>query len=357
VAQAVIAKDGQARPAPNGFEPVEVSAVEAVLAKKWERPADSAVPAPSRSCAMNLITYLEDLHEAAAVSSVVARLAATHPIRSIGIAMDFAAPEDQVLAWVLSECSDAGSDASICSERIALLAHTDQAARLASTAIGLLSRDLPMVLWWHGGSPFSTRLFRLIAPLASKIVVDSKDFGDGAASLDTLRRLEEFRAGSTAVADLNWERTTAWRTTVAACSDDPIVAALIPDFDNCVIECAASADGIIPPSARALLLAGWVTTCLPRLAGHGSIVGVSGHAGDPGSVTRLKLGSSKSSAALDVMWDVEAGRIEGRAIDPRGAEVRRLSFAADPQEEAALLDRCIGSLDRDARFDAVLRAE
>jgi glucose-6-phosphate dehydrogenase assembly protein OpcA len=357
VAAALIARDGQSVPAPNGFEPVEVSAVESVLAKRWERPADGAAPAPSRSCAMNLVTYLEDMRDASAVSAVVARLAATHPIRSIGLAMDFAVPEDHVLAWVLSQCSDAGDDSSICSERIVLLAHTDQAARLASTAIGLLSRDLPVVLWWHGGSPFSTRLFRLIAPIATKIVVDSKNFGDGAASLDTLRRLTEFRDGATAVADLNWKRTTAWRETIATCCDDPMVAELIPDFDNCVIECAAAAAGVVPPSARALLLAGWVTSCLPRLAGHGSIVGVANHAGDPGSVTRLTLGSSKSPASLDVTWDVEAGRIEGRAINARGAEVRRLSFAADSQEEAALLDRCIGSLDRDARFDAVLRAE
>ncbi|HLJ84751.1 MAG TPA: glucose-6-phosphate dehydrogenase assembly protein OpcA [Candidatus Eremiobacteraceae bacterium] len=353
----MIAQDGSARPAPNGFEPVEVSAVESVLAKRWERPAGSATPAPSRSCAMNLVTYLEDLHDAPAISSVVAKLAATHPIRSIGIAMDFAAPEDQVLAWVLSQCSDAGEDSSVCSERIVLLAHTDQAARLASTAISLLSRDLPMVLWWNGGSPFSTRLFRLIAPLATKIVVDSKDFGDGAAALDTLRRLSEFHGGSTAVADLNWKRTTAWRETIAACCDDPVVTALIPDFDHCVIECSASADGVVPPPARALLLAGWITTCLPRLSGHGSIVGVTNHGGDLGSVTRLTFGSSKSSAALDVTWDVDAQRIEGRAFDARGAEVRRLAFAADPQEEAVLLDRCIGSLDRDARFDAVLRAE
>ena len=349
--------DGQAALAPEGFEPVDVSAVETTLAARWDRPSTSAVPKPSHSCALNLVTYLEDMHRAASMSAIVERLAATHPIRSIGLAMDPSAPQDRVLAWLASGCQGADDSLSICSERIVLLAHSDQAQRLASAAIGLLSRDLPVALWWHGGSPFATRLFRLIAPLASKIVVDSKDFGDGAASLDTLRRLTEYRGGSAPVADLNWERISAWRTTIAACCDDPVVSALLPDLDHCVIECAASVDGPIPPPARALLLAGWLVFCLPRLGGHGSIVGAKKSGADLGAVTRLALASSKTKAAIDVSWDVKSSRIIGRAIDASGAELRKLSFPADPQEEAALLERCIGSLDRNRRFEAVLRAE
>lgn len=352
-----MATDGKAIAEPAGFDPVEVAAVESVLDERWQQPSGAGGPDASRSCALNLITYVDDMRAAAETSAIVDRLAATHPIRSIGLTMDASVPEDQVRAWVASGCADAGESSTVCSERVVLLANADQAERLASAAIGLLSRDLPVAIWWNGGSPFSTRLFRLIAPLASKIVVDSKDFGDGAASLDTLRRLSEYRGGSAAIADLNWERTTAWRTTIAACCDDPAVAALLPEMDHCDIECASRVEGLIPPPARALLLAGWLVNCLPRMAGRGTICGESKSGGDLGAVTRLTLASSRSKAELEVAWDVKAGRITGRARDAGGAEVRRLSFAADPQEEAALLERCIGSLDRNRRFDAVLRAE
>jgi glucose-6-phosphate dehydrogenase assembly protein OpcA len=228
---------------------------------------------------------------------------------------------------------------------------------LASAITSSLKRDVPAMLWWRGGSPFVVRLFRQVAPLASKIIVDSSRFGDGAASLDTLRRLAEYHGGRVAISDFNWERTRAWRATLAACFDDPAVLALLDDFDRCTIECTDKVDGPISGPSRALLLAGWIVNRRPQLAGRGSIVGRRGAKGADGSISRVTLSSSHSSASLSVMWDVKADRLVGCANDGSGTEIRCLRFAADPQDDASLLERCIASFDRNPIFDEVLRAE
>ena len=345
-----------AAPAPEGFVAVEVGDVEAMLTHQaQEIAAKSGMPA-SRASALNLLTYIEQLGEMAEVSAVVERLAATHPIRAIGFALDDHIPEGVVRTWVGGSCAG-GQDARVCSEGIALAAHSNAAARIASAITSLLKRDLPVIMWWRGGSPFVVRLFKMLAPLATKIVVDSVRFGDGAASLDTLRRLAEYRDGKAAIADLNWERTRAWRATLAACCDDPSVLALVDGFDRCTIECAAASDGPIAGPARALLLAGWLVNRRPQLAGRSAIVGRHTTHAAAGSIAAITLSSSTSAASLAIEWDVDADQIVGTVRDTQGAEIRRLRFAADPQDDASMLDRCIGSFDHNPRFDAVLQAE
>lgn len=349
--------NGAASVVPAGFIAVAAGDVDAALASRWATLALKGEAPVSRACTLNLLTFVEQLSELVDVSAVVDEVATTHPIRAISFALDDSVPDGAVRTWVGGLCDDHEDSTHVCSEGVALAAHSNCALRMASAITSSLKRDVPAMLWWRGGSPFVLRLFKQIAPLASKIIVDSIRFGDGAASLDTLRRLAEYRNGSMVVSDFNWERTRAWRATVAACFDDPAVIALIDDFDHCTIECAGKVDGPIAGPARALLFAGWIVQRRPALAGRSSIVGRRGARGAEGSISAVTLSSSRSRATLTVTWDVAAHRLIGCATDGSGAQIRCLNFAADPQDDAGLLERCIATFDRNPLFDAVLRAE
>lgn len=349
--------NGATANAPPGFVALDAGSVDDALANRWQGLALKGEAPVSRACTLNLLSYVENLADMAEVSAIVDRLAESHPIRAIGFSLDDSIPDGTVRTWIGDVCATHADRTHICSEDVALAAHSNGAARLTSSITSSLKRDVPAMLWWRGGSPFVSRLFRQVAPLIDKIIVDSVRFGDGAASLDTLRRLAEYRGGSLVVADLNWERTRAWRGTLAACFDDPAVLALLDDFDRVSIECTDEVDGPISGPSRALLLAGWIVNRRPQLGGRGSIVGRRGARGAEGSISSVTLSSSRTRAQLVVTWDVKADRLRGCANDGDGEEIRCLRFAADPQDDASLLARCIRSFDRDPLFDKVLRAE
>jgi glucose-6-phosphate dehydrogenase assembly protein OpcA len=349
--------NGAAVAVPAGFVAVDTGDVDAALATRWQTLALKGEAPASRACTLNLLTYVEQLSEMADASAIVDCVAVAHPIRAIAFSLDDSIPDGVVRTWIGGLCEEHEDSAHVCSEGVALAAHSNGAARMASAITSSLKRDVPAMLWWRGGSPFVVRLFKQVAPLASKIIVDSIRFGDGAASLDTLRRLAEYRGGSMAVADFNWERTRAWRATFAACFDDPAVLALLDDFDRCTIECAGKVDGPIAGPARALIFAGWIVKRRPQLAGRSSIVGRRGARGVDGAISAVTLSSSRTRSSLAVTWDVGANRLVGCATDGNGAEIRCLNFAADPQDDASLLERCIATFDRNPLFDEVLRAE
>jgi glucose-6-phosphate dehydrogenase assembly protein OpcA len=224
-----------------------------------------------------------------------------------------------------------------------------------SAANALLSADLPVALWWRGGSPFLSRLFKGIVPLADKIVVDSKRFGDGPAALDTLHRLNGLRGGRVALADMNWHRIATWRSTLSACFDDPAVLGLLPELDRSEIVYSLGPGGEpAPKSARSLLLAGWIVSRLPVIAGHGDISGKQSAWATFGSILALTLRSSTSKAGVSVVWESADSGICATAFDRKGTTMRRWRFSPDPEGEADLLQRCVDSIADDPLLDAAL---
>jgi glucose-6-phosphate dehydrogenase assembly protein OpcA len=345
--------DGSSTPVLAGYREVEISGVESELASRIESLSSSGAPV-SRSCALNLLVFIEDALEASEVSKIVDRVADAHPIRAIEMILDPRAPAE-VRASVKLDCEREIADNRLCSEEIALIASPTASASLASAVRSLLSPDLPVALWWRGGSPFLTRIFRSVAPLLDKIVVDSIRFGDGPAALDTLHRLSEYHGASFALADMNWHRTMSWRTTLAACFDDVSVLALLPELDRSEIEFAVESSRVTaPPSARSALLAGWLVSRMPSMAGRGEIRAKPVGSATPGAIVGLRLFSSKSRAAVSIAWEgVEAG-IASVAVSSTGETIRRWRFRADPEAEADLLYGCIESMARDPLLEAAL---
>ena len=346
--------DGAPPPELAGMKPVRVGDVESELALRIHNAGSAEAPV-SRTCSLNLVVFIENVADVKTVARLIDAVSAAHPIRVIVTMLDPRTPEADVRAWVDVECGEPVAGRLLCSEQISLMANPDGSAQLVSAVTALLSPDLPVVVWWRGGSPFLSRLFKGLAALADKVVVDSKRFGDGPAALDTLHRLNGLRAGAVALSDMNWERIASWRSTLSACFDDRVVRAVLPELDHSEIDFSlgpTAADA--PPSARSLLLAGWIVSRLPGIAGHGDIAGKQSAWATPGSIIGLRLRSSASRAAVAIAWDGPAEGLRAKAFDRMGSELRSWRFSPDPEDEADLLHRCIDSVAMDPLLNDAL---
>ena len=356
MAQAVTAGgDGVATPVFEGLKPVAPADVEAELSKRLAASGAAAGESASRACTLNLVVYVERAAEIVRVADAIRALEGSHPMRVLLVTLDPDAPVDHVQAWVDVECSDCGQ---VCSEQIVLRGNPDASPRVVSTVLALLVADLPVALWWRSDSPYLSRLFKGLAPLADKIVVDSVRFGDGPAALDTLHRLSwsgRLRGGRAPIADMNWYRIATWRSTLSACFDDPAVLSFLPAFDKSEIEFSVGPQSReAAPSARSLLLAGWIVSRMPAIAGHGDLSGVASDWATRGAIVALRLRSSTSRAGVSIEWKRDQGGIEATAFDAGGAPMRRWRFKPDPEDEADLLYRCIDSMSPDPALDAAL---
>jgi hypothetical protein len=350
--------DGATIPAHfDGFAPIRVKDVEAELLSRQSAESDEDRPL-LRACSMNVLYYVEDAADATLASTIVDAVAASHPIRAIGVMFDPTYQEGEVRAWIKVQCGEQVTGGRLASEEIALSAHPDGAARLASAVRGVMSPDLPVALFWRGGSPFLNRLFKALTSITDLIVVDSIRFGDGPPALDTLRRISELRGGAMALADMNWKRTATWRTTLAACFDDRGVLALLPELDHCDIDFSLGPeDAPSQPSARSLLFAGWILTRLPSIGGHGDIRGRPSAWASRGSILRLTLRSSTSKAAVTIVWESAEKGIAATATDRAGTAIRHWRMRPDTDDEAVLLGRCLDTVSHDRLLDAALRAD
>jgi glucose-6-phosphate dehydrogenase assembly protein OpcA len=340
-----------------GLTAVKVADVPLALAHRWKAITELYPGAPTRSASLNLITYTDELAAGPIVSTIVAELAATHPIRAIAVIEEDQAPDDAVASFIQSSAILARNGRPTCSEEVFLHANAGSSERTASAVYGLLIADLPVYLWWRGPSPYGSALFRLIAPFADKLIVDSQRFGDTGAALDTLRRMAEHRRGHVAVSDLNWKRVEPWRETIAACFDDPATGGLLTEMDRCEITFAAAGLAAPPPSARAALLAGWLSNRVPRLRHRTRLTGETLADGGAGRIEAITLSSSQTKAGLTLRRVASPLGIAARVSAVSGAELRHWTFPAVTLSEGQLLHMCLDDPTRDPIFEAALNEE
>lgn len=340
-----------------GLTAVKVADVTLALSHRWKAIAEQYPGVSTRSASLNLITYTDELAAGPIVSSIVGELAATHPIRAIAVIEEDKATDDAVASFIQSSAILARNGRPTCSEEVFLHANAGSSERTASAVYGLLIADLPVYLWWRGPSPYGSALFRLIAPFADKIIVDTQRFGDTGAALDTLRRMAEHRTGHVAVSDLNWKRIEPWRETIAACFDDPATVALLADMDRCEITFGTATPAAPPPSARAALLAGWLSSRAPRLRHRTRLTAQTTGDGGIGRLEAVVLSCSQTKATLSLRRVAEPLGIAARACDAAGAQLRHWTFPAVTLSEAQLVHMCLDDPTRDPIFEAALNEE
>jgi glucose-6-phosphate dehydrogenase assembly protein OpcA len=333
--------------------PVAVGQIERALHQRRLEMLSKEEHPHAHSCCMTLIICVEDEGDNLDVFQTVESLAGKYPIRVVAVQSTARRQSDDLAAWVNAQCEGQPS-ALICSEEVAIQGGIDSVDRIVSVVRGLLAPDLPVILWWRGGTPHGDILWTGLRPLCDRIIVDSMRFGDGAAALDTLRRLVHLGDKQMSVRDLNWERTAPWRAAIASCFDDRNVLALLPNIDRCAITYAAGSDKELP-SARAMLMAGWLISRLPRLRGHARTAPGRRHSDvAAGRVVAIALTSSGSKASVMLVRQPPPVGIEVQAHGSDGKQFRRWQFPAHTMSEAELLDCSLEMLGADPIFEAAL---
>jgi glucose-6-phosphate dehydrogenase assembly protein OpcA len=105
-------------------------------------------------------------------------------------------------------------------------------------------------------------LFRKLVELSSRVIIDSAGFNNPGGDLKGLATILKETPKWTAISDLNWARLTAWRGLLAGFYDVQEYRPLLDQLDRIVIEHSPPDNADAPVAARALLLAGWLSSRL-----------------------------------------------------------------------------------------------
>ena len=222
---------------------VNVSQLERRLAELRAITCEDGVPQLRTSVMTHLAWVPEEWLGAA--QQVMEGLAERHPSRVIILTPDPDAG-DGLDAEVSETCfSVPGQERHVCAEVLRLRLRGRRAAAPASIVAPLVIPDLPVFLRWRGEPPFGAPEFEQLTRLADRLVVDSAEWH---ALPDAYRNLAATFA-RTAVSDIAWARTLAWRVALAE---------LWPGIAS-VRELRVAG-----PLAEALLLCGWLRSRLAR---------------------------------------------------------------------------------------------
>jgi glucose-6-phosphate dehydrogenase assembly protein OpcA len=214
-------------------------------------------------------------------------LAERYPSRTILLLPEPDAGRDAIEAEVDLRCfAGGGPSAQVCWEVVTIRLLGNRASWPVSVVEPLYLPDLPVFLRWRGPLGASEGERELVGSV-DRLVVDSSecpDLGYEFSALETVMH-------DVIVSDIAWARARPWREAVAA---------LWPEVAD------ASTIRVAGPEADALLLTGWLSSCLDRRfelehepAGEIELVEVDGKAAKPDRVDR-RTASDLLSDQLDV---------------------------------------------------------
>jgi hypothetical protein len=165
---------------------------------------------------------------------LVQELTREHACRAVLIAMDRAASETKIEAWVTAHCHRAHGKKSICSEQIAFLLHGKALGRLRNTVFAHLDSGLPLIFWWQGefSSLFEERLYRLL----NRLIFDSAEWGDPVAGFARLMAAREDTKDKLVTQDLSWTRSYFYRLALARLFDDPTAQKAFPEINSVKVQ-------------------------------------------------------------------------------------------------------------------------
>lgn len=242
-------------------ETFDLEAVERTLADAWQATAaeSEGEGALLRARAANLIVFLPNNAAFAETHHTIAELTASHPCRVVVLIGDRDAAGKDIEAYVSSFCpTEKRTESSfLCCEEITLSAAGEFVSELPSAAIPLLIPDLPVFLWWRDVLRLDKKFFETLLTAVDRLIIDSADFQDSPGDLAALARVLAADK-TTAVSDINWERLTPWRASLANFYDVPNYREELDRINRVSIEYVGQGSSSEFPAAQALLIAGWL---------------------------------------------------------------------------------------------------
>jgi glucose-6-phosphate dehydrogenase assembly protein OpcA len=244
---------------------VDVAGLEKQLAAMWRQSASEEGARKSgvtRVCVVNLIVFMPRGAQRAALDELLEEVAAQTPSRVLVLFVDREA-EARLDAYVSSRCRVAlKGRRQVCGEQVTIEACGAAVETVASAVEPLLVPDIPAFLWWKDIPHEDDKLFMRLVEMSDRVVIDSAAFDHPHDDLRRVAQLVESRADVMLLSDLNWGRLTTWRNLVAGFWDVPEYRAHLDALDDVCIDYEPSAVAPEEIAAQALLVAGWLASCL-----------------------------------------------------------------------------------------------
>src|SRR5437899_1928928 len=146
------------------------------LSQLWVDEAKEGEAGVLRACSMTLVVLAEESDDASSLGETIAALMPEHPARAILIRLR-GGGERELTERVYQQCwKPFGQRRQICCEQIELTASDAALADLPSVVLPLAVPDLPVILWCRSPRLAAIPVFRDIARIATKIIVDTAAF-------------------------------------------------------------------------------------------------------------------------------------------------------------------------------------
>ena len=364
----------QSSAAGNLSKGVDVGRLEKELAASWQNADGAEESGMTRVCVLNLIVYATQKEDRAQIDSLLDEVTSHIPGRSLVLIADREATEAKLEAYVSTRCQaqTKGAAKQVCGEQVTIEAGGAQVETAASAIEPLVVPDVPVFLWWKDIPHEDDKLFNRLVDLSDRVVIDSLVFDHPHEDLKRLGQIIKERHQYLLASDLNWGRLTSWRNLLASFWDVADYGPALDAIDNVLLEFDPPDVAPDEIAAQALLLAGWLSSCLKwettgefvrdgksalwmMRAADGRGVNVEFRAtedrqGCDGLIARLSLKSSAMSAEFYVGVNETWTKLETSAKIGDGRSVDRV-VSYEAKSEGARLSRELSMLSRDAVYE------
>ena len=317
----------------------------------------------ARARVLNLVVVTDE-ESAEEVTRIIDELSGRYPSRALVLISD---PEEErtnlEVGLSVFRSTRGGGGAKVYAEGVTLHVEGPPASHLESLAGPLLIPDLPVFLWYPNGDiPASPRCDGMAA-LAGRIVLDTGAAEDPEGSLRAVAELVG-QEETPAVGDLQWAALSPWRSLVTDLFAPPERAGELEKIRRVEVQYAPDA------RSRALLFAGWLSSCLgwrPEAASRAEDGGRELAFSGPSGPVTVRLAPNPSEAALrrarlvcdgGLTFEVSRHR---EAADARSCVLRGDCLVGErtvhlgPSGVGALLGEELRLVGRDEVYEAALR--
>lgn len=222
-------------------------------------------PVFTRASTLNLVTVANTSGEAERIQRGIVGLPDFQPSRVISlvtIPVPDEGRDDLRVRVSLLEQPPEQHRPTIRFESVTVEAPRSMAEDLASVASPLLISELGDCLWWPGDGVSRSPIFRNLADVMDRVIVDTSSLSAPPRGLAALKALASTPRGCPVVSDFAWARLTPWRQLVAQFFDQPSTRACLDTIEDLEIVYPTSHERGVSGFTGALLLTGWLASLL-----------------------------------------------------------------------------------------------